>query len=102
MWVRGLGWECIPRGLRCRSNRGDSFSPPSVLAAEMMSACGEPPLKTPKNQFPAVSSDRPTMGGGAILFVQGSDAEAPGEACAGGPQCNQSVGRACEAHDDNL
>ena len=41
MWVRGLGWERIPRGLRRRSNRGDSFSPPSVLAAEMMSACGE-------------------------------------------------------------
>ena len=60
MWVRGLGWERIPRGLRRRSNRGDSFSPPSVLAAEMMSACGKPPLKTPKNQFPAVSSDRPT------------------------------------------
>ena len=58
MWVRGLGWERIPRGLRRRSNRGDSFSPPSVLAAEMMSACGEPPLKTPKNQFPAVASDR--------------------------------------------
>ena len=62
MWVRGLGWERIPRGLRRRSNRGDSFSPPSVLAAEMMSACGEEPLKTPKNQFPAVSSDRPTDG----------------------------------------
>ena len=58
MWVRGLGWERIPRGLRRRSNRGDSFSPPSVLAAEMMSACGKPPLKTPKNQFPAVASDR--------------------------------------------
>ena len=56
MWLRGLGWERIPRGLRRRSNRGDSFSPPSVLAAEMMSACGEPPLKTPNNQFPAVSS----------------------------------------------
>ena len=60
MWVRGLGWERIPRGLRRRSNRGDSFSPPSVLAAEMMSACGELPLKTPKNQFPAPHSDRPT------------------------------------------
>ena len=60
MWVRGLGWERIPRGLRRRSNRGDSFSPPSVLAAEMMSACGEPPLKTPKNQFPALASDRAT------------------------------------------
>ena len=58
MWVRGLGWERIPRGLRRRSNRGDSFSPPSVLAAEMMSACGKRPLKSPKNQFPAVASDR--------------------------------------------
>ena len=61
MWVRGLGWERIPRGLRRRSNRGDSFSPPSVLAAEMMSACGEPPLKTRKNQFPAVASDRASL-----------------------------------------
>ena len=77
MWVRGLGWERIPRGLRRRSNRGDSFSPPSVLAAEMMSACDEPPLKTPKNQFPAVASDRAITGhqheyleeGGAKLKV---------------------------------
>ena len=63
MWVRGLGWECIPRGLRCRSNRGDSFSPPSVLAAEMMSACGELPLKTPKNEFPEIKSSTPKASG---------------------------------------
>ena len=59
MWVRGLGWERIPRGLRRRSNRGDSFSPPSVLAAEMMSACGQPPLKTPKKSISS-SQLRPT------------------------------------------
>ena len=76
MWVRGLGWERIPRGLRRRSNRGDSFSPPSVLAAEMMSACGKPPLKTPKNQFPAVSSDRPIIRV-SLLDVDGAGAAAP-------------------------
>ena len=69
MWVRGLGWERIPRGLRRRSNRGDSFSPPSVLAAEMMSACGELPWKTPKNQFPAPHSDRPSVDVGTCVAL---------------------------------
>ena len=85
VWVRGLGWERIPRGLRRRSNRGDSFSPPSVLAAEMMSACGELPWKTPKNQFPAPHSDRPT-GIGSVTAHRGSMATRP-QVRARGPDC---------------
>ena len=59
VWVRGLGWERLPRGLRRRRNRGDSFSPPSVPAAEMMSACWRAAIQRIETRVRTPHSDRP-------------------------------------------